>query len=92
MYVNSTMFLNELKKQLGIESDEELYLFLEEVLEAMESDPKYPEGECYFCHKETTNWDFCHGCKEYVCSTCMGDPNLVPFHEHNVIEHKVIFN
>lgn len=26
--------------------------------------------QCYFCHKEVPEEDYCYGCKEYVCNDC----------------------
>lgn len=40
---------------------------------------------CYFCGKEVTEDDFCHGCKHYVCQECDED---MPLGNHCVEDHQ----
>ena len=50
------------------------------------------EGEeiipiCYFCMKVMTNYDYCFGCKKYVCEEC---DLLEPMGKHCADDHQNI--
>ena len=40
---------------------------------------------CYFCGKEVSESDFCHGCGKYVCSVC---DQTQPMGDHEAGEHQ----
>jgi hypothetical protein len=42
-------------------------------------------GECYFCHKPLSDYDFCYGCDSFICPTC-GVIGLAE--KHNVEDHR----
>lgn len=46
---------------------------------------KEKTGPCYFCNSEVSDFYFCFGCKEYVCSLC--DINK-PFGYHSPNKHQ----
>ena len=82
----------EFCRKYNLKTKEEFDALLEKMFENMESDdnlnPEIPEGECFFCHKETSNWDFCYGCNHYVCVECIGPIELIPMGPHIVEQHK----
>lgn len=85
------------RDNFGIVDDEGKRRVLEALLERMDREenlnPPKPEGECFFCHKPTTDWDFCHGCGEHVCNECYGDMEFLPVgNKHAVAEHKAFTN
>jgi Fe2+ or Zn2+ uptake regulation protein len=43
------------------------------------------KGKCHFCKKEVDGWDYCYGCKHFVCLEC---GEAVTFGLHNVEDHK----
>ena len=89
-------WLKDFCSKHGIKTKEEFDDFVQKLLEKMDQEenlnPKKPEGECYFCHKQTTDWDFCYGCEQYICDECVGNVDLAPMGKHHVSEHKSQWN
>jgi hypothetical protein len=41
--------------------------------------------KCYFCHREVSEENYCHGCDEYICDNCDEEPQVG---DHEVEDHK----
>lgn len=91
-----TELMQTLLAGLGITNKEDQQTALELMWEQMEKDrnlnPPKTEGECFFCHKPTTDWDLCYGCKQYVCEDCENPAATYYGRPHTVHEHKAESN
>ena len=80
----------------GLKTKEQLLYLFELLDEKWEKErllnPPKQEGDCYFCHKPTTNEDFCYGCEFHICENCIGPAKLVPMGPHTIDAHKASVN
>ena len=46
------------------------------------------KGRCFFCNKNIDGWNYCFGCKEFVCNDCNLNPDAR--RKHDVSEHQAL--